>query len=346
MYALQKTTPHPGMSVEDIPRPKPDRGEVIIEVLASSVCGTDLELVFNWEKASKTWGSPLPLTLGHECVGRVVEATDELGESLLGRRVAVETHFFCDECSACLRDNRHNCLNMSIPGVSRNGIYAEFAAVPATACYPVPDALDDSNAALLEAAGVAMHGIQRAGDVADKAVLVTGAGPIALFLVELLNIHGAAKIVVSEPDSTRRSAATAHGATSYSPQQKEELIDIGHRMGRTAGFDVAFEASGSPRAYELAFQALGKDSTLVSIGHTTQPVSVNISRDVNLRVIDWKGTFGRHIWSSWDAVVRLTDTGELDLNSFIAQKLALHELPDAFGDVGKLPGKAVVNHES
>ncbi|WP_353988613.1 zinc-dependent alcohol dehydrogenase [Ruicaihuangia caeni] len=343
MFAITKTDPSPGVSTGDVPKPTAGPGEVVIKVAASSICGTDLGLAFDWPRHSATWGSPLPMVLGHECSGFVVDAADDV-DIPEGQLVVVETHIFCGECVACRNDAAHNCLNMQIPGVSRDGIWAEYAVIPERALYRVAPGVSPEHAALYEAAGVAMHATQRAGDVAGKVVAVSGAGPVGLFLIAMLKAQGAGDVLVLEPGESRRTMAEQLGATAFDLGEKDDFIALARERGVIAGADLAFEVSGAPSAYETLFDTLGKESTLVSIGHTSQPIPVNISRDVNLRVINWKGTFGRHIWSSWDRVDELVRSGKLDLQQFVGLEARLDEIPTILGDASSVPGKVVVQH--
>lgn len=344
MFAISKTDTLPGVTAGEAPEPQLRPGMAKIRIIASSVCGTDLGLIYDWERHSATWNSPLPMVLGHECSAEVVDVADDVVGLEKGQVVVVETHMFCGNCLACRNGAEHNCLNMQIPGVSQDGIWSEYAVLPANALYQVQPGIDPAQASLLEAAGVAMHAAQRAQDIAGKTVAVTGAGPVALFLIAILKSKGAANILVSEPSEARRRKASALGAVAFSPAEQDQFLQACRDFGTIAGADVGFEVSGALPAYETMFNALGKESTLVSIGHTSQPIPVNISRDVNLRVINWKGTFGRHLWSSWEEADALVRSGVLDLSEFIGHTVQLEELPAFLPNVAEVPGKVLVQH--
>ncbi|WP_405149804.1 alcohol dehydrogenase catalytic domain-containing protein [Sphaerisporangium sp. NBC_01403] len=340
MEAVIKTGPHPGVEVADVPEPTPGPGEVLIEVESASVCGTDYTLA-DWTTGAAAWGSTFPLTMGHEYCGRVValgEGVDTIG---IGQRIAGESHVWCGSCPACLRDARHNCLNIMIPGVSRDGAFAPLLAVPVSACFPLADRIGPE-AVLFESAGVAMHAIQRAGDVQDRTIVITGAGPVGLFLVAELKALGAGEVIVLEPNPARRERATALGAVTFSADQVTDLVEHSRSSGPLGGAEIGFEVSGAPSAYETIFAALGLESTLVSVGHSSSPIGVNISRDVNLRVINWKGVYGRRIWSSWEQLQDLVLSGRVDLASFIEGEVKVHELPGQLSAIRQLPGKVVV----
>lgn len=340
MEAVVKPAPRPGIEVTDVPEPVAGPGQVLIAVESASVCGTDYGLV-EWNAGAAAWDPQLPLVMGHEYCGEVVAVGEGVSRVKPGDRIAGESHVSCGSCAACLRDARHNCLEITIPGVNRNGAFAPLAAVPESACFVLADGIG-KEAVLFESAGVGVHAVQQAGDVAGRTVLVTGAGPVGLFIIATLRALGAGEIVVLEPNAARRARAEAEGASCFSPDQAADLIDHCRRIGPMRGVEIGFEVSGAPSAYETMFAALGLDSTLVSVGHSSSPVGVQITRDVNLRVITWKGVYGRRIWSSWYMLQNLVTSGRLDLASFLEGEVSLTELPDRLADIRQLPGKVLV----
>jgi threonine 3-dehydrogenase len=340
MDAVIKTGPYPGIEVADVPEPTPGPGEVLLEIESASVCGTDYGLV-EWTAGAAAWGPSFPLTMGHEYCGRVVQVGEGVTAVAVGDRVAGESHVWCGTCAACRRDARHNCLNIFIPGVNRNGAFTSLLAVPETACFRLADAVGPE-AVLFESAGVAMHAIQQAGDVRDRTVVITGAGPVGLFLVAELRALGAGEILVLEPNQARRERAAGLGATTFGGDQAADLVEHSKKIGALGGAEIGFEVSGARVAYETMFSALGLEASLVSIGHSTTPVPVNITRDVNLRVINWKGVYGRRIWSSWEQLQDLVLSGRLDLASFIEGEVKVTDLPEQMAAIRQLPGKVMV----
>ncbi|MBA0053208.1 L-threonine 3-dehydrogenase [Streptomyces sp. AJS327] len=340
MEAVIKSGPHPGIEVADVPEPSPGPGEVLVEVESASVCGTDYTLA-DWAPGAANWGSPFPLTMGHEYCGTVVGVGEGVTAVRAGQRIAGESHVSCGDCAACRRDARHNCLHISIPGVNRDGAFAPRVAVPESACFALADGIGPE-AVLFESAGVAMHAIEQAGNVEDRTVVITGAGPVGLFLIAELRALGVGEVLVLEPNAARRERAAAEGAVTYSAEQARDLVEHCRRAGALGGAEIGFEVSGAPPAYETVFEALGLESTLISVGHTSGPVPVNISRDVNLRVLNWKGVYGRRIWSSWEKLQDLVLSGQVDLASFLEGTVKVNELPDQLDAVRRLPGKVMV----
>lgn len=340
MKAVVKAGPVPGIEVAEVQAPEPKPGEVLIKVESASVCGTDYGIVA-WHPSAAIWNPAFPFTMGHEYCGEIVALGDGVEGLKVGDRIAGESHVSCGQCAACKLDRRHNCLNMIIPGVNRNGAFAELLAVPASACFVLPEGVG-REAVLFEAAGVAIHAIQQAGDVAGRTAVVTGAGPVGLFLIAALNALGAERVAVLEPSESRRRRAEAEGATGFAADQVDDLVAFVRETGSIRGADIGFEVSGAPVAYQTQFQALGLESTLVSVGHPATEVSVNVAKEVNLRVINWKGVFGRRIWSSWDLLSELVTSGKLNLASFIEEEVSAYDLPEQIWDLKELPGKVLV----
>ena len=163
-----------------------------------------------------------------------------------------------------------------------------------------------------------------------------------MFLVAELRALGAGEILVLEPNPARRERAAGLGAVTFDGNQAADLVEHCKKTGALGGAEIGFEVSGAPVAYETMFAALGLESSLVSVGHSSAPVAVNITRDVNLRVINWKGVFGRRIWSSWEQLQDLVLAGRLDLTSFIEGEVKVTDLPEQITAIRQLPGKVMV----
>lgn len=341
MRAIVKPAPASGIELQEVDEPHPDATEVLLRIEAASVCGTDLGLA-HWTRSAQDFEPNLPLILGHECAGIIVGLGGTDHNWSIGQRVAVESHFFCGRCAACTAGAAHNCLRMRIPGITAPGAFAEYMTAPASACFALREGVEPAVGALYEPAGVAAHALEQAGDVRDKMVVITGAGPVGLFLIDLLRAAGAGPIAVVEPGLERRGRAERLQAKGFDTGDIEDLIAYCREHGTVAGADIAFEASGAVRAYTTIFEVLGRDGTLVSVGHPSRPLEIDVSRDINKRAITWKGVFGRRIWSSWEYLDELVTSGRIDLVSHVELELGLEELPDRLDEVASLPGKAIV----
>ncbi len=234
------------ISMETVPDPHCGSDEVIVEVAQAGICGTDLH-IFRDE-----YHSTFPLIAGHEFVGRVVEVGGKDSWLQRGERVAVDPNLYCGECYYCRQEQSNHCLNWQGIGITRPGAFAEYVAVPARACYQVPDEVTDTQAAFIEPLSCVIHALKRCRVWPGDDVLIFGAGPMGLLLVQALRHSGASKVVVIEKDQVRRGLATSMGACAAldaDPGGREQLRAISPR-----GFAVVIDATGVP---EVIQEALG-----------------------------------------------------------------------------------------
>jgi threonine 3-dehydrogenase len=210
-----------------------------------------------------------------------------------------------------------------------DGVFAEYMAAPQDICVKLPDHASLEVGALLEAAGVAVHAIQRAGyAVAGRAVLVSGGGPVGLVVAHLAKLMGAAHVIVVEPNPYRRAQAQTIGALAMPPG--EGVIERCRELtGRRGGFDVAFECSGAQAALPSLFQALRPESTIVTVGHPSRPAEINIAAHINKKGITLRGIFGRRLWETWEQTTLLLESGRLDLDWLITHRMPLDQIDDA-----------------
>ena len=265
------------------------------------------------DPVSAGFGLSLPVVTGHEGAGTILEVGQGVTGLRLGDRVALESHLVCGQCYPCRTGSAHTCERTGIIGMHIDGVFAEHVAVPAAICVKLPDARPLEVGALLEAAGVAVHAIQRSGTgVAGQGVLVSGCGPVGLALIQIAVAMGAAHVVAVEPNPFRRTHAENIGARVLPPSDPvvERCRDL---AGARGGFDVAFEVSGARGALPALFASLRREATLVTIGHPGAPVEIDIAAYINKRGITLRGIFGRRLWDTWEQTMLLLESGRLDL---------------------------------
>jgi threonine 3-dehydrogenase len=312
--------------VTDYPDPKPIDGHVVIEVAAASLCGTDREL-YEWTPSAQAFNLNLPVVLGHEGAGAIVEVGPGVTGLRVGDRVALESHLICGQCFPCRTGDAHTCERTGIIGMHIDGVFAEYMAAPQDICVKLPGHASLEIGSLLEAAGVAVHAIQRADyAVAGRAVLVSGGGPVGL-------------VVAVEPNPYRRAQAEKIGVLAMPPG--DEVVERCRELtGRRGGFDVAFECSGAAAALPSLFEALRRESTLVTVGHPSRPTEINIAAYINKKGITLRGIFGRRLWNTWEQTMLLLDSGRLDLDWLITHRMPLGQIDEAVnlltGDAGKV----------
>ena len=329
MRAVVKATAGKGVEyVTDAPEPKAGDGTVVVEIAAASLCGTDREC-YEWSPAAQAFNLGLPVVLGHEAAGTIVEVGARVGNLRVGDRVALESHLPCGECFACRTGDAHTCERTQILGMHFDGVFAERVAVPHNICVPLPDSVPLETGALLESAGVAVHAIQRAGySVAGRGVLVSGAGPVGMVVARLASLMGAAYVIVIEPNPFRRAEAERLGVITMEPgegvaERSRELS--GHR----GGADVAFECSGAAAALPPLFDAVRREGMVVTVGHPGRAVPIDIAAQINKRGITLRGIFGRRLWDTWEQTLFLMNSGRLDLDWLITHRLKLSQVDEA-----------------
>ncbi len=340
MRAIVKTGREPGCRFVD---DRPDRellpGQVRVEVASASVCGTDAAIVESSPVADEL-GVRHPVTLGHEVAGTVVETGPWADELRVGTRVAVETHLHCGRCFHCRNGEGHNCSRMSLFGVHVDGAFAERFVVPAASCFVLPESLSLDEGALLEPAGAAMHAVLRSGvSLGGSSVLLSGAGPIGLVLVQIAVALGARGVTVVEPNPRRRELAEQRGAVPVDVGR--DPLDVADpTTRRRGGYDVSFECSGVGAALGSLIAGTRHEGTVVAVGLVKDDFPLPVTRTLITRGLTLRGSFGRSLWATWDQLSELITSGRVDLSSLVTHRLPLSGLPEALqlmhGDAGKV----------
>src|SRR6266478_2219442 len=209
MKALVKQQAAPGIWLEDIPEPKVGPNDVLIEIAKTAICGTDMH-IYNWDAwAQKT--IPVPMAVGHEYCGRIVELGSEVKGLKKGDRVSGEGHITCGYCRNCRAGRRHLCRNTVGVGVNREGAFAEFLVIPAFNAFKIPDDISDEVASILDPLGNAAH-TALSFELVGEDVLITGAGPIGIMAAAISRHVGARHIVVTDVNDYRLDLALKMGA--------------------------------------------------------------------------------------------------------------------------------------
>ncbi|MHB0869646.1 MAG: alcohol dehydrogenase catalytic domain-containing protein, partial [Chloroflexota bacterium] len=303
MRAIVKMASGPGAQfVEDAPIPELGDDEVLIQVAAAMICGTDYHL-YEWSKSARDFNPKLPLVMGHECAGTVAAMGPSVKGFQLGDRVSLETHFFCGHCYPCRTGDAHNCHNMALLGLTWDGVFAEYARAPASACFPLPESVPMDIGALFEPAGVSVHALQRAGNVASNTVLVCGSGPVGLVVIQLAQLYGASKVVALDINPHRLKMAERLGAIALDPREVNVPEFCRASFSRAGGVDVAFETSGASDVHAMLFESLRREGRLVTVGHPGQAISLDVAAYINKKGITMRGVFGRRVWDTWETLL-------------------------------------------
>ena len=340
MHAIVKTGPSAGFAHRtDVADAELGPGDVRIAVAAASICGTDRELV-NYTPAAQAFGLNFPVVLGHEVSGVVIETGPTVSRVRTGDHVALESHIACGRCYQCSVGAAHNCLDMQLLGLHVSGGFAERTVVPETACFRLPEDVALETGALFESAGVAVHALQRSGHtLAGESVLIAGGGPIGLVVAQLGQVQGARDVVVVEPNPFRRALAEKLGATALSPT--DDVAAHCHSRGADrGGFDLAFDCSGIPSAFDTLLRSLRREATVMCVGLSQTPFEIDTTRWAIKQGLTIKGSFGRALWSSWQLLASLVSAQRLDLDVLVTHRMPLASFGEALdlldGDAGKV----------
>ncbi|HBY94925.1 MAG: L-threonine 3-dehydrogenase [Ardenticatenaceae bacterium] len=326
MHAVMKTEAGPGLAwVEtDIPTVGPD--DVLVQVRATSICGTDLH-IRRWD----TWASGRvhpPLIVGHEMCGEVVAIGERVSTVAVGDFVSAESHIVCGICDQCSTGNAHICRNTKILGVDTDGVFAEYACIPAANAWKNPLDMPWELAALQENFGNAVHTVM-AADTRARRVLVTGCGPVGLMAIAVVCALGARVVIATDISEYRLDLARRLGADlALNPSRDDVQAAV---LDRTAGggVDVLLEFSGAAPAIRQGLHALrdGGEAALLGIPH--HPIELDWANDVVFKGITLRGIVGRRLWQTWHTVRDLLEGGLVDLSPVVTHRFALADFDQA-----------------
>lgn len=343
MYAILKESKTPGAIYKEIDVPVPAKHEVLIEVKAAAICGTDIHL-YHWDSSAISFTEKLqvgfPLTLGHEVSGIIVKLGSEVTDRNVGDRVSIETHIPCGQCFQCLIGNTHNCMNMGLYGVTYNGAFANYAMAPSSMTYVLPDNVSFEEGALFEPAGVAVRAVGEARIRPGDTVVVYGCGPIGLIAAQMAHICAAGHVIAIDINPYRLNMAKNAGLTVIDAREEHVAEKVLEWTKARGGADAVLELTGSREVYPSLFDLIRREGRLVTVGHPAGEVAVNVTRDINQKGLSLKGIFGRKIWSTWLELATLVKERRLDLLQVVTHRFPFSEYETAFstviGDAGKV----------
>jgi threonine 3-dehydrogenase len=329
MQALRKVEAGPGLELEEIADPVVGPGEVIVEVEAASICGTDLHIK-KWDEWSQQRIHP-PLTLGHEFAGTVVEVGDDVDHVKVGDYVSAESHITCGMCFQCRTGQAHMCERTKILGVDREGAFARYVAVPESVIWQNDRSkLPPEIATLQEPFGNAVFATSEQ-DLAGRAVAVLGCGPIGLFTIAIARASGAAVVVASDLTAFRLALAGRMGAhSSVNVAEVEDAPREFRAQNENHGFDVVFEMSGSPRAIADAFRIARNGGRVLLFGIPSRPVEIDVAESLIFKNLDVLAVNGRRIFATWYKTRWLLESGVVDLRPLITDEIGLEDFEQAF----------------
>jgi threonine 3-dehydrogenase len=336
MKALVKKQAAPGLWLEDVPEPSIGINDVLIRVKRASICGTDIH-IYNWDDwAQRT--IPVPMVIGHEFAGEIVEVGSNVSDFFPGQIVSGEGHVVCGRCRNCLAGRRHLCAHTSGVGVNRPGCFAEYIALPMTNVWVHAPHVDLDVASVFDPFGNAVH-TALTFPVLGEDVLVTGAGPIGLMAAAVARFAGARFVVITDVNPYRLELATKMGATAVVDVRHRTLADVQRELGMKEGFDVGLEMSGNPQAFADMVANMSHGGRIALLGIPSEQIVIDW-RTVIFGMLTIKGIYGREMYETWYKMTVMLQSG-LDIRPVITHKFPWSEFEQAFkvmreGNSGKV----------
>ena len=325
MKALVKSKAAPGLWLEDVPIPAIGINDVLIKIKRTGICGTDLH-IYHWDAwAQKT--IPVPLTIGHEFVGEIVEVGANVTDFFPGEIVSGEGHVVCGRCRNCLAGRRHLCKDTSGVGVNRPGAFAEYLALPVTNVWHHRPGVDLDVAAIFDPFGNAVH-TALSFPILGEDVLITGAGPIGIMAAAVAHHAGARFVVVTDVNEYRLDLARKMGATVALNVTSGSLDDVQAQIGMQEGFDVGLEMSGSPAALQSMIGALSHGGKIAMLGIPTGPIDVDWNKVV-FNMLTIKGIYGREMYETWYKMSVMLQSG-LNITPIITHRFPIADWEQGF----------------
>ena len=339
MKALVKAHAEPGIWMQDIPEPNVGHNDVLIKIHKTAICGTDMH-IYNWDEwAQKT--IPVPMAVGHEYVGKIVDMGSEVRGFKLGDRVSGEGHLTCGFCRNCRAGRRHLCRATEGVGVNRAGSFAEYLSIPSSNAYLLADSITDDIASILDPLGNATH-TALSFDLVGEDVLITGAGPIGIMAVAIARHVGARHIVITDVNDYRLALATKLGATRAVNVLRESVADVMTDLGMTEGFDVGLEMSGNGDALRTMVKMLHHGGRLALLGIPPTDTSIDWNQ-VIFKGLVIKGVYGREMFETWYKMTSMLQSG-LVVDNIVTHHFPVDEFAQGFEIMNSgQSGKVILN---
>jgi threonine 3-dehydrogenase len=342
MKALAKLHSEKGIWMTECEKPAVGHNDLLIKIHKTAICGTDMH-IYNWDEWAQNT-IPVPMVVGHEYVGEVVDMGQEVRGFVVGDRVSGEGHITCGYCRNCRAGRRHLCRNTTGVGVNRQGAFAEYLAIPAFNAFKIPHNIPSDLAAIFDPFGNAVH-TALSFDMVGEDVLITGAGPIGIMAAAVARHVGARNVVITDINEYRLSLAIKMGATRAVNVSNTKLIDVMNELGMTEGFDVGLEMSGVPAALRDMLDKINNGGKIAMLGIPPNDVAIDWNQ-VIFKGLVIKGIYGREMFETWYKMASLIQSG-LDLKPMVTHQFAVDDFQQGFDTMGSgQSGKVILNWQS
>ncbi|ATC95850.1 L-threonine 3-dehydrogenase [Pseudoalteromonas tunicata] len=325
MKALSKLKAEPGIWMTEAAKPEVGHNDLLIKIRKTAICGTDVH-IYKWDEWAQNT-IPVPMVVGHEYVGEVVDMGQEVRGFKIGDRVSGEGHITCGHCRNCRAGRVHLCRNTIGVGVNREGSFAEYLVIPAYNAFKIPDNISDELASIFDPFGNAVH-TALSFDLVGEDVLITGAGPIGIMAAAVAKHVGARYVVVTDVNEYRLDLARKMGATRAVNIANEKLEDVMKELGMTEGFDVGLEMSGVPSAFKNMLSNMNHGGKIAMLGIPPSDMAVDWNQ-VIFKGLVIKGIYGREMFETWYKMASLIQSG-LDLSPIITHQFPIDQFQQGF----------------
>ena len=325
MKALSKLKAEKGIWMTDAPKPEVGHNDLLIKIRKTAICGTDVH-IYNWDEWAQNT-IPVPMVVGHEYVGEVVDMGQEVRGFNIGDRVSGEGHITCGHCRNCRAGRVHLCRNTIGVGVNREGSFAEYLVIPAFNAFKIPDNISDELASIFDPFGNAVH-TALSFDLVGEDVLITGAGPIGIMAAAVAKHVGARNVVITDINEYRLDLAKKMGATRAVNVSQEKLEDVMKELGMTEGFDVGLEMSGVPVAFNSMLNNMNHGGKIAMLGIPPSDMAVDWNQ-VIFKGLIIKGIYGREMFETWYKMASLIQSG-LDISPIITHEFSIDDFQEGF----------------
>lgn len=339
MKALVKQESAPGLTLTDVPEPEIGINDVLIKVDRTGICGTDVH-IYKWDEWAQAT-IPVPMVVGHEFVGEIIEVGSNVADFRPGEIVSGEGHVVCGRCRNCLAGRRHLCADTKGIGVNRPGAFAEYLSLPMTNVWHHDASIDRDIASIFDPFGNAVH-TALTFPVLGEDVLITGAGPIGCMAAAVVKHAGARFVVVTDVNPWRLELAKKMGATHVVDVRSESIVDVQRKLGMTEGFDVGLEMSGNPEAFRQMIHEMCHGGKIALLGIPSEEMAIDWN-EVVFNMLTIKGIYGREMYETWYKMTVLIQGG-LDLSPVITHRYDYTDFETAFDVmISGQSGKVILN---
>jgi threonine 3-dehydrogenase len=334
--ALVKSKPERGLWLEEIPDPAIGINDVLVRVRYTGICGTDLH-IYQWDEwARKT--IPVPMAIGHEFVGEIVAVGSNVNDFFPGDLVSGEGHVVCGRCRNCLAGRRHLCATTLGVGVNRPGAFAELISLPMSNIWRHHHGINEEVAAIFDPFGNAVH-TALSFPVLGEDVLITGAGPIGIMAIPVVQHAGARHVVITDVNPFRLELARKMGATLAVNSKETPLADVQKQLNMSEGFDVGLEMSGHAEALREMISNMSHGGKIAILGIPATETMIDL-RQVIFDMITLKGIYGREMYETWYKMSVMLESG-VDISPVITHRFRYDEFERGFeamttGQAGKV----------